>query len=123
MATPPSSVILFEPRQKFTFSVFETFLPTFVLWLISTALLFLFFVESSVHFPISLDFIAENFQIQSVNGQKFDVMYLGTVDGNVLKVVNTGDNVTVVQTTRIFAHPQPVVRNSFIEHSKMNLFR
>ncbi|PAV62326.1 hypothetical protein WR25_12440 isoform D [Diploscapter pachys] len=48
-------------------------------------------------------------QIQSVNGQKFDVIYLGTVDGNVLKVVNTGDNVTVVQMTKIFAHPQPVV--------------
>lgn len=86
-------------------------------------LVFLFFVESSDHFPISRDFIAENFQIQSVNGQKFDVMYLGTVDGNVLKVVNTGDNVTVVQMTKIFAHPQPVVRDSFIEHSKMNLFR
>lgn len=85
--------------------------------------MFLFFVESSDHFSISRDFIAESFQIQSVNGQKFDVMYLGTVDGNVLKVVNTGDNVTVVQTTRIFAHPQPVVRNSFIENPKMSLFR
>lgn len=48
-------------------------------------------------------------QIESVSGQKYDVIYVGTADGKVLKIIETGGKTALIESVIVFSRASPVV--------------
>uniref|UniRef100_A0A7I5E6J7 Semaphorin-1A n=1 Tax=Haemonchus contortus TaxID=6289 RepID=A0A7I5E6J7_HAECO len=47
--------------------------------------------------------------VDSVNGQHYDIIYIGTSDGRVLKIIETVGNTTVIESITVFSKTVPVV--------------
>ncbi|VDL64898.1 unnamed protein product, partial [Nippostrongylus brasiliensis] len=47
--------------------------------------------------------------VDSVNGQHYDIVYIGTSDGRVLKLIETVGNTTVIESITVFSRTIPVV--------------
>lgn len=47
--------------------------------------------------------------VKSVNGQHYDILFIGTSDGKVLKVVEVDGNATVIQSVSVFQKGVPIV--------------
>ncbi|VDO64928.1 unnamed protein product [Heligmosomoides polygyrus] len=47
--------------------------------------------------------------VDSVNGQHYDIIYIGTSDGRVLKLIETVGNTTVIESITVFSRTIPVV--------------
>lgn len=45
-----------------------------------------------------------------MNGQHYDIIYIGTSDGRVLKLIETVGNTTVIESITVFSRTIPVVR-------------
>lgn len=54
--------------------------------------------------------------VEAVSGMKFDIIFLGTSDGRVLKLIDTGGNTTVIEATQVFSRANPVVCYRFKTH-------
>ncbi|CAB3410909.1 unnamed protein product [Caenorhabditis bovis] len=47
--------------------------------------------------------------VQAVNNNLYDIIYIGTSDGRVLKIVENAGNATIIQSTSVFSRGVPVV--------------
>ncbi|CAI5439518.1 unnamed protein product [Caenorhabditis angaria] len=59
-------------------------------------------------------------RVNSVNGHKYDIIFLGTSDGKILKMVEIDGNATIIQSSQIFSKSVPIV-NLLTSSNSMNI--
>ncbi|CAI4221806.1 unnamed protein product [Auanema sp. JU1783] len=47
--------------------------------------------------------------VKSVSGQKYNILYLGTSDGRIMKTISIDGNSTIIESTNVFGKTNPVV--------------